>query len=102
MVWLVPIVSAIGLLVALAKLGKSAKRLSRQTSRLNKHLGEFKSTDHQASKAARIFKPGTPEEAVSNRREYLNRRTKNKADRQRRLLKRLRNLTSKESENLNV
>lgn len=98
MVWLVPIFATIGLLVALAKLGKSAKSLSRQTSRLDKQLAAFTATDHQASKAAKTFKPSTSEEAVSNRREYLNRRTKNKADTQRRLVKRLRNLKSKESE----
>lgn len=100
--WFLPFLSGLFFLVALFKLGKSANKLVRQAKRLDKQLATFKSTDH--SDSLEPFKPklGKPEEAVANRRAYLNQRTKKKTDRQRRLVNRLRNLTSKESENPNV
>lgn len=96
--WLIPFVVTIGLLVVLAKLGKSAKKLSRQTKRLDKQLVAFRASEHQVSKADMHFKLSTPEDASKKRQSYLVQRTKNKSDRQRRLLKRLRNLKSEESE----
>ena len=100
--WFLPLLSGLFLLVALFKLGRSANKLARQAKRLEKKLVTFKSTDHSDSVKPFELKTGKAEEAVAKRRAYLNQRTKKKTDRQRRLVKRLRNLTSKESENPNV
>jgi hypothetical protein len=96
--WLLPVIAGLYLVIVLAKLGKTSSKLFRQTQRLEKQLAKFKATDHSSSKESVTLTPGKPEEAASKRRAYLKRRTKNKTDRQRRLVKRLRNLSSQESE----
>ena len=97
-VWLLPIVCTIGLIVSVVNLGASVVKLSRQGNLLQKHLAAFKDTDHATSKESFSIKPATIEEATAKRRAFLKLRTKNKVNRQRRLVKRLRNLKSKESE----
>jgi hypothetical protein len=97
-VWLLPVIAGVFFLTVLAKLGKTSSKLLRQTKRLEKQLAKFKATDHSSSKEPVTLEPGKPEEAASKRRAYLKQRTKNKTDRQRRLVKRLRNLSSRESE----
>jgi biopolymer transport protein ExbB/TolQ len=96
--WLLPVIAGVFFLMALAKLGKTSSKLFRQTQRLEKQLAKFKATDHSSSKEPVTIEPGKPEEAASKRRAYLKQRTKNKTDRQRRLVKRLSNLSSQESE----
>lgn len=97
-VWLAPVAAGLFLLIALAKLAKAGKRLTRQSNRLNRALSEFSETDHSSSQLVPKFGPTSLEEAEINRRSYLKQRTKSKEERQRRLVKRLRNLLSKESE----
>jgi hypothetical protein len=96
--WLLPAIAWVFFLTVLAKLGKTSGKLLHQTQRLEKLLAKFKATDHSLSKEAVTLESTKPEEAASKRRAYLNQRTKNKTDRQRRLVKRLRNLSSQESE----
>lgn len=97
-VWLLPGIAGMFLLTVLVHLGKNSSKLLRQAKRLEKLLANFKETDHSSSKKIETLALGKPEEAASKRRAYLQQRTKNKTDRQRRLVKRLRNLSSQESE----
>ena len=97
-IWLVPVFSSLFLLVALFRLGKSGKGLLRQSNRLNKVLSAFQETDHSESLKPIILKATDLGSAQSNRRAYVSKRTKVKQERQRRLVKRLRDLKSNESE----
>lgn len=97
-IWLVPAFSSLFLLVAILRLGKSGKGLLRQSNRLNKVLANFQSTDHSESLKAIDLKPTDLNTAQANRKAYVNKRTKAKQQRQRRLVKRLRDLKSNESE----
>lgn len=98
LIWLLPALASLLLLFALARLGKVVKRLNRQTTRLQKSLEKFQNTDHSNSKKAFIFSPISLEKAETNRRSFLKQRAEAKQERQRRLVKRLSNLKSKESE----
>jgi hypothetical protein len=98
LIWLVPGASGLVLLGALYRLGQSAKRLERQTGRLDKSLKAFLEADHSASLQPVKFEPTELLVAETNRRAFIKQRTKSKEERQRRLVKRLRDLKSKESE----
>lgn len=98
LIWLVPAAATLILLGALYRLGKSAKRFERQSTRLEKSLKVFRETDHSASMAPLKFEPTTLQVAEANRKVLIKDRTKSKEQRQRRLVKRLRDLKSKESE----
>lgn len=97
-IWLLPAVSCVFLLMSFFKLGKSGKKLLRQSIRLNKALADFHSTDHSESLKPIKLKSTDLETAQSNRKAYVSKRTKSKQERQRRLVKRLRDLKSNESE----
>jgi Sec-independent protein translocase protein TatA len=84
--------------IALFRLLGSTKRLSRQTQRLSRSLAKFKSADHSDSKIRPTFIASELNEAVANRKRFLTHQAKTKREKQRRLVKRLRGLTSKESE----
>jgi hypothetical protein len=98
LIWLVPAFATIFLLFALYRLGSSGKKLLRQQNRLNKALSAFQATDHSESLKPVQLEPTDLRTAESNRKAYVNKRTKAKAERQRRLVKRLRDLKSNESE----
>lgn len=94
----VPVALIIFPLIALLRLGSSAKRFSWQADRLNKAIQQFKSTKHVKT-AASTSQP-LPElaDALSHRKQLLQDFAKSKQAKQRRLVKRLRDLTSQESE----
>lgn len=82
----------------LLRLAKKASRLTRQSQRLESQIQEFAQTKRPVPAQASVTEQISPEEALSRRRATKRQLTKNKAERQRRLLKRLRNLKSVESE----
>lgn len=98
LIWLIPTLAALFLLFALYRLGNSGKKLLRQSNRLNKALAAFQTADHSESLKSVKFEPTDLKTAEANRKAYLSKRTKTKAERQRRLVKRLRDLKSNESE----
>lgn len=98
LVWLVPAVAALIFLGALYRLGQSAKLFERQSNRLQKAFKVFRETDHSASLTPAKFLPTDLKVATANRKAIIKGRTKSKEERQRRLVKRLRDLKSKESE----
>lgn len=98
LIWIIPAVSACFLLLAMYRLGNSGRKLLRQSNRLNKALTAFQETDHSESLKPVKMAPTNLSAAAANRKAYVSKRTKAKAERQRRLVKRLRDLKSNESE----
>lgn len=98
LIWLLPAISTCFLLFVLYRLANSGKKLLRQSNRLNKILAVFQATDHSESLKPVKLEPTDLKTAEANRKAYVSKRTKAKAERQRRLVKRLRDLKSNESE----
>lgn len=83
---------------ALLRLIATSKRLTRQTNRLSKMIRAFKLIDHTVEAKAQVVEPLQVSEELLYRKEYLSERAKLKHSKQRRLVKRLESITSKESE----
>lgn len=96
--WTLLAVGVCYLLFVLAKLGNSAKSLTRQGVRLQKQLDTLKKIERVDVAVSRVERNLNPHEAAKNRRAYLMQRTKKRDQRQRRLVKRLKDLKSQESE----
>lgn len=100
-IWIAPGLAAIFLAVVLARLATRNKRFARESQKLNKQVESFKDIVKNAKnsqpKPAKFEAPSL-EQAQSNRRALRRKQAKAKAERQRSLVKRLRGLTSKESE----
>ena len=97
-IWALTIAAFTCLCVLLVRLSGAAKRSSRQVIRLTKNLKVFLDLNQEGVVTAQAFESIDLDEALRNRKIYLTNRSKLKEAKQRRLLKRLRGLTSKESE----
>jgi len=95
--WL-PVALAVIPLIAITKIIGAIRRLSGETSRLSQTLFSFFAADHDSSKIAPKYEPKNLENALKNRRQFVSQRNERKRAKQRRLVKRLRGISSKESE----
>ncbi len=98
LIWITPLLSLVLLVLVALKFGRSASKAARQIARLEKQLNSFSVCRTNAA----FEQPQTPlttlGEATKLRKAYIQNRTKAKQERQRRLVKRLSILTSKERE----
>ncbi|MEN9707280.1 MAG: hypothetical protein RIS31_846 [Actinomycetota bacterium] len=97
-IWALTFAAITCLCVLLVRLSGAAKRSARQVIRLTKNLKVFLDLNQESVVTTQAFQSIDLDEALRNRKIYLTNRSKLKEAKQRRLLKRLRGLTSKESE----
>lgn len=101
-VWLIPIMSLVVLCITGFKLLQSARRYSRQDRNLRQKLKAFK--EQRQATAVHEYEPAeaadlTLEQALEQRKALQKRQAKAKAERQRRLVKRLNSLSKPKEDN---
>lgn len=91
--WVLPVFTLLILTVALVRLGRSGSKLSRQTQRLESALTTLKKVERNDTRQVSTPKALDLEGALADRRKLKRAKTKAKAERQRRLVVRLKNLS---------
>ena len=92
-----PILALIVPIIGLIGLAKSAKAMADQSQKLSSKIISF-SSSYESKKDVAQFVPKSLDSALVNRNEYLAKRSKSRKIKQRRLVDRLRALSSQESE----
>lgn len=92
-IWYAPLAAGIVFILVSLNLAKSGAGLFKQLQRLAKLTEPLQSLQIAADDPGREFKPSTEAEARRNRKLYLAEKAKRKEDKQRRLVKNLRELT---------
>lgn len=101
LIWVLPGLSFLFLLFSLGRLGSSAIKLAKQGKKLEQRTNEFRAKLESVPTPAK-FEPRSLVDSASRRKQILAERTKSREARQRRLVKRLKDLSSKESGKRNV
>jgi hypothetical protein len=92
-IWYAPLATGFFIVFAFVKLAKAGSGLFKQLQRLTKQVEPLQKLQIAAEEPAPEFEPSTEQDARRNRKRYLAAKAKRKADKQRRLVKNLRELT---------